>query len=116
MLDQELRWPVIWEALTQYNLPLDLASFHRAGRMLFLSGARSHEVIRSGAVGFLGVELEVAAIALSNGHGSHPLYALSPELRFYVGLANPSATQPSFPAAIGPTFGITLSGGYASQL
>ncbi len=116
MLDQELRWPVIWEALTQYNLPLDLASFHSAGRMLFLSGARSHEVIRSGSVGFLGVELEVAAIALSNGHGLHPLYALSPELRFYVGLANPSATQPSFPAAIGPTFGITLIGGYASQL
>lgn len=116
MLDQELRWPVIWEALTQYNLPLDLASFHRAGRMLFLSGARSHEVIRSGAVGFLGVELEVAAIALSNGHGSHPLYALSPELRFYVGLANPSATQPAFPAALGPTFGIALIGGYASQL
>lgn len=116
LLDQELRWPVIWEALTQYNLPLDLASFHSAGRVLFLSGARSHEVIRSGSVGFLGVELEVAAIALSNGHGSHPLYALSPELRFYVGLANPSATQPAFPAAIGPTFGITLIGGYASQL
>lgn len=116
ILDQELRWPVFWEALTQYNLPLDLASFHSAGRVLFLSGARSHEVIRSGTVGFLGVELEVAAIALSNGHGSHPLYALSPELRFYVGLANPSATQPAFPAAIGPTFGIALIGGYASQL
>lgn len=116
LLDQELRWPVIWEALTQYNLPLDLASFHNAGRVLFFNGARSHEVIRSGSVGFLGVEIEAMAIALSNGHGSHPLYALSPELRFYVGLANPSATQPSFPAAIGPTFGISLIGGYASQL
>ena len=37
-------------------------------------------------------------------------------VRFYVGLANPSATQPSFPVAIGPTFGITLIGGCASQL
>ena len=116
LLDQELRWPVIWEALTQYNLPLDLASMHNAGRVLFFNGARSHEVLRSGSMSFLGVEVEAVAIALSNGHGSHPLYALSPELRFYVGLANPSATQPSFPAALGPTFGITLSGGYASQL
>ena len=116
LLDQELRWPVIYEALTQYKLPLDLASMHNAGRVLFFNGARSHEVVRSGHIEFLGIEVEAVAIALSNGHGSHPLYALSPELRFYVGLANPSATQPSFPAAIGPTFGITLIGGYASQL
>jgi len=116
LLDQELRWPVIWEALTQYNLPLDLAAMHNAGRVLFFNGARSHQVVRSGSVAFLGVEVEAVAIALSNGYGSHPLFALSPELRFYVGLANPSATQPSFPAAIGPTFGITLIGGYASLL
>jgi len=116
LFDQELRWPVFWEALTQYNLPLDLASFHHAGRVLFLSGARSREVIGTGAVNFFGVELEAVAIALSDGYGSHPLYELSPELRFYVGLANPSATQPSFPAAIGPTFSIAVLGGYASQL
>ncbi len=116
LLDQELRWPVIYEALTQYNLPLNLASFHSAGRVLFFNGARTHEVVRAGKIELFSVEVEAVAVALSNGHGSHPLYALSPELRFYVGLANPSATQPSFPAAIGPTFGISLIGGYASQL
>ena len=116
LLDQELRWPVIWEALTTYTLPLDLAAIHRAGRVLVFNGVRGHEVVRDGAVRFLGIELEAFSVALSNGHGTHPLYALSPELRFYIGLANPSAAQPSFTGAIGPTFGITLIGGYATLL
>jgi hypothetical protein len=116
MLDQELRWPVVWEALTTYSLPLDLVRMHHAGRVLFFNGIRTHEVLRDSSLAFLGIELEALAIALSDGHGSHPLYAVSPELRFYLGAANPSAAQPSFPSTLGPTFGITLTGGYATFL
>jgi hypothetical protein len=116
MLDQELRWPVVWEALTTYTLPLDLARMHQAGRTLVFNGIRAHEVLRDGSLSFLGLELEALAIALSDGHGSHPLYAVSPELRFYLGAANPSAVQPSFPNALGFTFGVTLTGGYATFL
>jgi len=107
---------VVWEALTTYSLPLDLAAIHRAGRVLFLNGVRVHEVVQGGKLSFLGGELEVCAIALGHGYGSHPLYAVSPELRFYVGLANPSAAQPAYPSTLGPTFGITLTGGYATFL
>ena len=116
LLDQEVRWPVIWEALTTYTLPLDLAAIHRAGRVLFFNGVRAHEIVRDGSLAFFGAEVEACAIALSHGYGSHPLYAISPELRFYVGLANPSAAQPSYPSTLGPTFGITLTGGYATFL
>ncbi len=116
MLDQELRWPVVWEALTTYTLPLDLARMHRAGRTLVFNGVRAHEVLTGGTVSFLGLELEALAIALSDGHGSHPLYAVSPEVRFYLGAANPSAVQPSFPNQLGFTFGVTLTGGYATFL
>lgn len=115
-LDQELRWPVVWEALTTYNKPLDLEGVHRAGRLLFLNGIRAHELVRGDSVSFLGLELEAAAIALSEGRGTHPLYFISPEVRFFVGLANPRAAQPSFSPALGPTFGITLTGGYATLL
>jgi hypothetical protein len=116
MFDQELRWPVVWEALTTYTLPLDLERMHRAGRILVFNGVRAHEVLREGSLAFQGIELEALAIALSEGHGSHPLYALSPDLRFYVGVANPSAAQPSFPSTLGVTFGITLTGGYVTFL
>ena len=116
MLDQELRWPVVWEALTTYTLPLDLERMHRAGRILIFNGVRAHEVMREGSLAFQGIELEALAIAISEGHGSHPLYAVSPDLRFYVGLANPSAAQPSFPSTLGVTFGITLTGGYVTFL
>ena len=116
LLDQELRWPVVWEALTTYSLPLDLAAIHRAGRVLFFNGVRVHEVVQGGKLSFLGAELEACAIALGHGYGSHPLYAVSPELRFFVGLANPSAAQPTYPSTLGPTFGITLTGGYATFL
>jgi hypothetical protein len=113
MFDQELRWPVLWELLTSYALPLDLAKGHDAGRLVFLSGARVHELVTPTPV-FFGLELEVAALALSQGSGSYPLYTASPELRLYAGAANPSAAQPSFPGAWGPTVGIELTGGYAT--
>lgn len=116
MLDQELRWPVVWEALTTYTLPLELSRMHQAGRTLVFNGVRAHEVLRDGGLDFFGLELEALAIALSDGRGSHPLYAVSPELRFYLGAANPSAVQPSFPNALGFTFGVTLTGGYATFL
>jgi hypothetical protein len=116
LLDQEVRWPVVWEALTTYNKPLDLDAMHRAGRVLFFNGVRAHELVRGGSVSFVGMELEAIGIALSDGRGLHPLYFVSPELRFYAGLANPSAAQPSFPATLGPTFGITLTGGYTTFL
>lgn len=116
MFDQELRWPVVWEALTTYTLPLDLVRMHHAGDVLVFNGVRAHEVMREGSLAFQGIELEALAIAISEGHGSHPLYAVSPDLRFYVGLANPSAAQPSFPRTLGATFGITLTGGYITFL
>jgi hypothetical protein len=115
-LDQELRWPVAWELLTSYPLPLDLAKGHEAGWLLFFSGARVHEVIANPTPAFWGVELEVASIALSAGRGAYPLYASSPELRLYLGAADPHATQPSLPAAWGATVGIEFVGGYATFL
>ena len=115
MLDQELRWPILWELLASYNLPLDLAKVHGAGHMLFLSGMRVHEVLRAAPV-FWGLELEVASFALTAGRGVYPLYAASPELRLYIGAADPSAAQPSFSRAWGPTFGISFTGGYATFL
>ena len=72
--------------------------------------------MRGDSVSFLGLEIEAAAIALSEGRGTHPLYFISPEVRFFIGLANPRAAQPSFSPALGPTFGITLTGGDATIL
>jgi hypothetical protein len=116
MLDQELRWPIVWEALTTYRLPLDLAAIHRAGRVLAFNGIRVHEVVRGSSISFLGAEIEALSVALGDGKGTHPLYAVSPDLRFYVGLANPRAVQPSYDTSTGVTFGITLTGGYATFL
>jgi hypothetical protein len=115
-LDQELRWPVLWELLTSYRLPLDLARGHDAGRVILLGGARAHEIVTNGAPVFWGIELEAAAVALSQGHGAYPLYTSSPELRLYVGAANPQSTQPSSPPGWGLTLGLALTGGYASFL
>jgi len=114
LLDQELRWPIAWELLTSYLLPLDIAKGHEAGGVLFLDGVRVHELVTNPTPVFWGMDLEVAAIALSRGHGAYPLYTASPELRLYVGVANPRAAQPSFPATWGPTLGIELTGGYAT--
>ncbi|MGD0529912.1 MAG: hypothetical protein ABSE49_32550, partial [Polyangiaceae bacterium] len=116
ILDEELRWPIFWELLTSYRLPLDLVEGHSAGRALLLSGLRAHEVIANPRPAFLGLELEVLAVALSRGHGAYPLYATSPELRIYVGAADASATQPSMPHAWGPMLSLALTGGYATLL
>jgi hypothetical protein len=116
LLDQELRWPIVWELLTSYRLPLDIAKSHYAGNVLFLNGVRFHEMVTAPTPVFWGVDFEVAAIALTSGSGAYPLYSSSPELRLYVGAANPKATQPSFPATWGTTVGIELTGGYATFL
>jgi hypothetical protein len=116
MLDQELRWPIVWEILTSYRLPLDIAKGHEAGGVLFLNGVRVHELLTNPAPVFWGIDLELAAVALSAGHGSYPLYLASPELRLYLGLARPRTTQPSFPDTWSPTLGIELTGGYATFL
>jgi hypothetical protein len=113
LFDQELRWPVLWELLTSYTLPLDLAKGHAAGQLVFLSGARTHELFTPTPV-FWGIDLEVGALALSHGGGAYPLYTASPELRLYVGAANPNAAQPSYPATWGPTVGLEFTGGYAT--
>ena len=115
-LDQELRWPVLWELLTSYRLPLDLARGHDAGRVILVGGVRTHEIVTNPTPIFWGLELEAVAVALSQGHGAYPLYTSSPELRLYVGAANPQSTQPSSPSAWGLTLGLELTGGYASFL
>jgi len=113
-LDQEVRWPVLWELLTSYKLPLDLAKGHNAGQLLFLSGVRAHELLTDPTPVFWGIELEAVALALSRGGGAYPLYTASPELRLYVGAANPNAAQPSYPSTWGFSMGIELIGGYAT--
>lgn len=114
MLDQELRWPVLWELLTSYRLPLDIAKGHQAGQLLFLSGVRAHELLTNPTPVFWGLEIEAAALALSRGGGAWPLYTASPELRLYIGAANPNAAQPSYPATWGFSMGLELIGGYAT--
>jgi hypothetical protein len=114
LLDEEIRWPIAWELLTSYMLPLDIAKGHEAGAVLFFNGLRAHEIVTDPTPVFWGLELEVAAVALSRGHGVYPLYAASPELRLYVGAADPNAAQPSDPKTWGPTFGLELTGGYAT--
>ncbi len=116
LLDQELRWPIVWELLTSYMLPLDLRKGHEAGQVLFFNGVRVHELVTNPAPVFWGIDLEAMAVALSRGRGTYPLYAASPELRLHVGVANPAAAQPSFRAGWGPTIGIEFTGGYATFL
>jgi hypothetical protein len=116
MLDQELRFPIAWEVLTSYLLPLDIGRGHVAGHVVLFSGVRVHEVLVTPAPKLFGIELETAAIALTSGHGVYPLYAHSPELRFYLGVADPSAAVPTLPSAWSPTFGIAFTGGYATFL
>ncbi|HEY3821340.1 MAG TPA: hypothetical protein VGL81_29440 [Polyangiaceae bacterium] len=115
ILDEELRWPIFWELLTSYRLPLDLVEGHTAGRAVLLSGVRVHELIANPRPALLGLELEVLAVALSRGHGAYPLYATSPELRVYLGAGDAAAAQPS-PHAWGPMLSIALTGGYATLL
>ncbi len=114
LLDQELRWPIVWELLTSYWLPLDLRKGHDAGRVLIFNGVRVHELVTNPTPVFWGLDLEALAIALSSGRGAYPLYVASPELRLHVGIANPQAAQPSVRAEWGPTIGIEFTGGYAT--
>jgi hypothetical protein len=116
LLDQELRWPILWEILTSYVLPLDLRKGHEAGGVLLFNGVRAHELITNPTPVLWGIDIEALAIALSRGRGAYPLYVASPELRLHVGLANPQAAQPSFRAEWGPTIGIEFTGGYATFL
>jgi hypothetical protein len=116
MLDQELRWPFAWELLTSYLLPLDLRRNHEEGTVVLLSGVRVHELLTNPTPVLWGMELEVASIALSHGRGNYPLYASSPEMRFYLGIADPAAAHASFTHTWAPTVGITFTGGYATFL
>ena len=114
MLEQELRFPIAWELLTSYGLPLDLRKTHDAGSVIYLGGARIREALIGPVPRLWGADVEIAALALSNGQGAYPLYSVSPELRFHLGLADPSVVQPSLPSSWGPTISLTLSGGYAT--
>jgi hypothetical protein len=113
-LDQELRWPILWELLTSYLLPLDLRKGHEAGGVLVFNGVRAHELITNPTPVLWGVDIEALAVALSRGRGAYPLYVASPELRLHVGLANPEAA--SLRSEWGPTIGIEFTGGYATFL
>ncbi len=113
-LDQQLRWPIVWELLTSYVLPLDIGKGHEAGHVLFFNGVRVHELVTNPVPIFWGVDIEAMAIALSRGRGAYPLYTASPELRLHIGIADPQAVQPSYPAGWGPTFTLEFTGGYAT--
>jgi hypothetical protein len=116
LLEQEVRWPIVWELLTSYKLPLDIAKGHEAGDVLFFNGVAFLEMVTNPTPVLWGIDLELAAIALMSNRGAYPLYSSAPELRLHVGMANPKATQPSFPVAWGPTVGLELTGGYATFL
>jgi hypothetical protein len=116
MLEQELRWPILWELLTSYVRPFDLRASHSAGSFILLGGIRVREMLMDPSPRFWGVELEMAAIELFRGIGAYPLYGGSIEARFHLGLANPSVAQPLFPTSWGPTLGITLTSGYSTFL
>ncbi len=116
MIEQELRWPILWELLTSYVRPFDLRASHSAGAFILLGGVRVREVLMDPTPRLWGVELEMAAIELFRGIGAYPLYGGSVEARFHLGLANPSVAQPSFPTSWGPTLGITLTSGYSTFL
>ncbi len=114
MLEQEVRWPVLWELLTSYGLPLDLRKSHDAGSVILFGGARIKEALTD-APKLWGADIEVAAYALSRGQGAYPLYSVSPEIRFHLGLADPGVVQPSLAdRAWGPTISLSLVGGYAT--
>jgi len=113
MLEQEVRWPILWEILTSYALPLDLTQSHRAGSVIVLGGARVRETLTP-APRIWGIEHELLAIALSRGVGAYPLYSASPEVRLHLGFADPSAGHPGLAPVWGPTLSLTLIGGSAN--
>ncbi len=107
---------IVWELLTSYKLPFDIAKGHEAGDLLFFNGVAFHEMVTNPTPVLWGIDLELVAIALMSNRGAYPLYSSAPELRLHVGMASPKATQPSFPVTWGPTVGLELTGGYATFL
>lgn len=116
LFQQELRWPVFWELATTYRQPISARSVQNAGYLIFLSGIRMHELVAQPRFVILGFDLEVCAWALSRGNGTYPTYASSPELRFHLGLADPSPLAPAQHRAWGPYLSVTLTGGFSSFL
>ncbi len=116
MLEQEIRWPLLWESLTSYVLPLDLGKSHTAGSVIALGGARVREVLTDPTPRFWGIDFEIIAFALSSGRGAYPLYSVSPELRLHGGFADAGIVQPALRGDWGPSIAITLTGGYATLL
>jgi hypothetical protein len=114
MLDQELRWPILWELLTSYLSPFDLRASQSAGNFILLGGARTRQVLTDPLIKFWGVDIEAAALELWRGSGSYPLYGGSVEARLYLGVADPSIAQPSAPTPWAPTVGLMLASGYST--
>lgn len=114
MLEQELRWPILWEALTSYVRPLDLPAAQATGSVIALGGVRVHEVLTDPRPRFWGVDFEVIAIALSRGAGAYPLYSVSPEMRLHAGIANAGLLQPGSAGLWAPSLSLTFTGGYAT--
>lgn len=114
VLEQEIRWPILWEGLTSYTRPLDLGRSHTEGKVIFLGGARVREVLTDPRPRFFGADFEVIALALSSGGGAYPLYSVSPEVRMHVGFAHAGPVQPALEGRWGPTLSLTFTGGYAT--
>lgn len=113
-LTQEVRFPIVWELIASYMPPIDLRKVHESGSIILFGGARLHEVITDPAPRLWGVDVELAAVALSRGRGAYPLYSVSPELRLHAGFADPSVVQPDLRGVWGPTVSLSLVGGYAT--
>lgn len=114
MLTQEMRFPIVWELIASYMPPIDLRKVHQSGSVILFGGARLHEVVTDPAPRLWGVDLELAAVALSRGVGAYPLYSVSPEIRLHAGFADPSVVQPTLRDVWGPTISLSLVGGYAT--
>lgn len=116
MLEQELRWPILWELLTSYVRPFDLRASRSAGSLILLGGIRVREMLTGPSPRLWGIELEALSIELSRGIGAYPLYGGSIDARFYVGLANPSIAQPGFESSWAPTVSLAVTSGYSTFL
>ena len=113
---QELRWPALWEIVTTYKQALSVSGVQNAGYLVFFSGVRMHELVSQPRFVVLGFDLEIAAWAIARGNGTYPTYQSSPELRFHLGLADPSPLAPGAHRAWGPYLSVTLTSGYATFL
>jgi hypothetical protein len=113
---QELRWPALWEIVTTYKQALSVSAIQNAGYLVFFSGVRMHELVGQPRFVVLGFDVEIAAWAITRGSGAFPTYQSSPELRFHLGLADPSPLAPGAHRAWGPYLSVTLTSGYATFL